>query len=192
MDITKGQKNIIIVTISTIALLIVSWIFIFLPAKDTVKTLKTELLQIEGKIGGLKDIIGKDKPLSEGITILEQELENLKKRFPDSEEGTLRIISNLAHRSGLDVISFKPRKKNLLLDENKNAKEIDDCLCKKMSVSMIVRSGYLQLGSFLEALRKEVPHILTVERLNITKESGRDELKADINLTMYLLIEKNR
>lgn len=192
MDITKGQKKILIITSIIIGLFLIFYIFIYLPAKNTVELLKAELLQIEDEINTTKTIIGKDKPLESGLSVMQKQLEELDRRFPDSEEETLQMISNLAYKSEVNITSIKPQPKSLFLDKNGNMVRIGDKLCHKMPISMAVRSTYKKLGKFLEALRQNIPHLLTVEKLRIAKDSGQDGLRADINLTMYLLCEERK
>ena len=189
MDITQGQKRILIITSIIAALFIVFYVFIYLPATDTVKRFKAELLQIENKINTTESIVGKDRPLEKGFSALQKQLKELSIKFPDSEKETLKAVSNAAYASGLNVVSTKPQAMVLVLDKNKNPVKVGNRFCKKMTVSITTRSTYKDLGRFLEALRNDIPNLLTIEHLKITKVQKKGEIKADINLTMHLLSE---
>jgi len=189
MDITQGQKRILIITSIIAVLFIVFYVFVYLPAKDTVKRFKAELLQIENKINTTESIVGKDMPMEEGFSALQKQFKELNTKFPDNEKETLKAVSNVAYASGLNVISTKPQPRVLVLDKNKNPVKIGNRFCRKMTISMTIRSTYKDLGRFLEALRNDIPNLLTIERLKIRKGQEKDEIKTDINLTMHLLSE---
>lgn len=188
MEITRGQKKILITASVGAALFLIFWIFIYLPAKNSVSALKEEILQIENKISATTSIIG-EEPLEKGLSTLQERLEALDRKLPDSEEETLRMISSTAHETGVNVISTKPQPKSIFLDRDKNMVRIGNKLCHRMPMSMHVSSSYNKLGRFLESLRKDVPSISTIEKLTLTKQPEQYELNANINLTIYLLCE---
>lgn len=190
MYITKGQKKILIMVSIAIVLFVVFWIFIYMPASNSVKILKAEFIEVENKINNLESIIGKNRKFEEGFFMLQEHLDELDNKFPVGEEETLRLISKAGYACGIDINSIKPQPKKLILDENENVIKIDKRLCQKMPISLVVKSKYKELGNFLENLREDIPHLLTVERVKIVKGQFQTDLDIDIDLTMYLLIEE--
>jgi Tfp pilus assembly protein PilO len=187
ITITKGQKKILIAVSIAIGVLLIFHILIYQPAKNSMRSLKSELDQIEARIDATKTIIGRDKPLAEGFSILQKRFEEVDKKFPENEEETLQIISSLAYKSGVNISSIKPRPVRKYLDKNGSAVRIGNKTCHQIPLSISGRAAYKKLGSFLESLREEVPNLLTVEKLKVSKESSKYELSVDMDLTMYLL-----
>ena len=187
MEITKAQKKILIVGLSALAAFIIFWVFVYLPAESSVKKLKAKLIDLEGKIFRIEAIIGEENSFEEGFNALEEEFQRLERMLPDSEEDTLRAISDAAHRLGIDIISIKPQPKVPFSEEEDVT--IDGRPCEKMAISIIIRSKFKELGEFFEILRKDIDQLLTVERVGIAKVENQTDLNADVKLTIYLLAE---
>jgi hypothetical protein len=154
-----------------------------------VQKLKTELRAVEGKIQAIETAVGKDKSLEEGVALLQQQLDDLDKKFPVSEQEALRVISKLAYKYGLDVSSVKPQPKNLLMGTQNKAMAIDGKACQRLPVAIIAGATYKKCGDFFETVQHKIPYLTTVDRLRLTKTSAQYELNADIVLTVYPLTE---
>jgi len=188
IDITKGQKKILIFTGIGVAVFIAFWMLIYRPASGKVKDYKKDLLEIEAKISATKAIIG-DKPLEEGIKVMREQLKELDERLPETEEGTLQMISGAAYSSGVSVKSTKPQGRSKFHDSAKKTVEIESKFCHRIPISLAISSTYKELGRFLEGLKTEVPSISTMEKLTVSRQSDGRKLNADIELTIYLLCE---
>jgi Tfp pilus assembly protein PilO len=190
--ITKGQKNILLITAIAVVLIAGFRLFVYRPTKNTVRKLKTELAAVQYKINAIEAVVGQNKSLEEGVVLLQERLNELDKKFPDNERETLRMISKLAYKHGLNVTSIKPQSKSLFTDKNNSPVTVEDKVYETMSISMVAHAPYVKLGKFLEAIRRDIAHLLSVKRLTLAKKAKQYELNADIELVLYLLTEKTQ
>ena len=150
----------------------------------------TEFKETEGEINAVESMTGKGRSIDEGFSILKTKLDELDAKFPSDEKGALRSISDIAHKYGLNVVSMKPEVKIPFLSKNGKPIMIEGKYCQKSQVFVTAYSSYKGLGKFFLALKENLPQLITVEYLKMLKESGKKELRADINMTMYLLTEE--
>lgn len=191
MDITKGQKKIIIATAIVTAVFILFLIFVYLPTRNTVGMLKAELSGVEASIDATSRIIGEGIPLEKGLAALQTRLEGMEKKFPQSEEEVIKTISNIAYKTGVSITSIKPQQKAAYLDKGDKATRIEGKICQQIPVSIVGYATFKKLDAFLEALRKDAPNFSTVDSLTIAK-GQQYELNVNLTLTIYLLVTENR
>ena len=186
--IASSQKKIIYRSLITISVFLILWLFIYLPVKKRVRGLQSELSRLESEIKNIESIAGK-ATMSEGINSMHQRFQELNNKFPAKEEEALGLFSNFAKKLNIELISIKPKPKEILLDEDDKEIQIEGKTCQIVFVSVRLRCDYENLVKYIETLKDNLPGFLTIEKLNIAKykfqNTARLEITLDFNL--YLL-----
>ena len=105
-------------------------------------------------------------------------------KFPEKEEESLRILSDIARNLNIEIISISPKPKRVF----EAAGRVEEKICQFISVSMEMRGTYFNLVKYIESLKKDLPAFLSIEELRIKKERIEGSL-LNIMLTfkLYLL-----
>ncbi len=169
-------------------ILVLTNAFIYVPALRKIDALNSELSAMQSQIEQIEAAVGRERSIAAGIELLKNRYGQLDMKFPSKEEDALRSISELARERNIAIITMKSQPKVQFLDaENKNV-EIDGKICQILPVAIEMKSGYKDLGQYIETLKKSLPAYVTIERLKIQKESGAAlDLKVTLELNLYLL-----
>lgn len=186
--ISPSQKKIIIIAILVILAFLGFWIFIYFPAKTSVNRLKAEIVNLESQIQEIDTLTDKSNSIAEGIRSLEGKFCQLENRLSQKEQEGLRMLSDLARKFGLEVVSIRPQLKNALLDRGNQKMEIEGKACQSVLVTIEIRCTYRDLVRYLENLTRSTIMLTGVERLKINKDaSGSAVLNVTLDLNLYLL-----
>lgn len=184
---SQSQKKIITISLLVVVVFLVFLFFIYLPSRDTVIKIKSELLSCENQIQEIKTIVSGVKSQGEGIRILKEKLKGLDNKFPSKEEEASKMLSALARKVNIEIISVKLESKKELIDENNNKIGIEEKTCQSILVSMEIKCPYKDLISYIRALKESLPALVTVEALRISKD-GPQPLTLNVTLTLNLYI----
>lgn len=150
--------------------------------------MQKELMTAEDQIKEIEAVISKTKTLGEGIRLLKQRYQELDKRFPIAEEDSLRMLSELAKKLNIELISVKPESKKALFDGHNKNLQIEGRTCQVIYISIEMRCFYKDLVKYLEILKESLPAFMTVERLKINKDRfGMQKLNIILGINFYLL-----
>ncbi|MCF7908234.1 MAG: hypothetical protein K9L86_05145 [Candidatus Omnitrophica bacterium] len=188
-QITQSQKKIIIITVIVLLAFIIFWSLIYSPSRKKVAALKLELANIEKEVSDIEKIALEAGSLEKGITLLKERFSALEGKFPVKEEEALSKISDLARQSNISIISFKPGAKQAVLQGKKEALAIGQRICQSILVAIEINCTYTELVQYIERLRSELLALVTVERIEIIKDSSAKDrkLKVSLDFKIYLL-----
>lgn len=163
-------------------------IFVYVPTLRKASLLKNEFLVMQSRIEKIEALVGHEQSPTEWITLLKDRERQLDIKFPAKEEEALRLISDLARTHRIVIIMMKSQPKADFLDaENKNV-DIDGKICRILPVTIELTSSYKDLGRYIEILKESLPAYVTVERLEMRKETAAaTNLKITLELNLYLL-----
>ncbi len=188
-NLSPSQKKIIIISLIVIAVFLIFWLFIYSPTKCSVQRYKRELISQESQIKEIEAVIGEAKTMDEGIRLLKARYQGLNNKFPQKEEDSLRMFSDIAKKLNIEIISIRPQPKREFLDEDNQKVEIEGATCLTVLVTIEMDCFYKDLVKYIQAL-KEASGLafVTLEKLQITKDkSGTPKLNIVLDLSLYLL-----
>ncbi len=186
--ITPSQKKIIIFTAAAVTAVALLGLFAYLPAVREISLLKGEVSGIRDQIEQIEASVGQGHSIAEGIEALKNRYRALDAKFPVKEEKALGLLSEFAKKCNITVVAIKSQPKVEFLDAKDQKVEIEGKICQILPVSIDVKSNYNDLGKYIEMLGESLPAYVTIEELNIRKESGgASGLRVTMELNLYLL-----
>ncbi|MEA3560852.1 MAG: hypothetical protein U9R31_03680 [Candidatus Omnitrophota bacterium] len=182
------QKEIIIITFLILSAFLICWIFIYFPSKNIVKRIKSELAGLQRQIYEIEAVIGRAKTTDKNIRALVEKSQKLNNAFPQKEEESLKMLSQLARNLNIELNSVKPQLRAVFLGEDKKEVKIEGKTCQKIFVSLEMKCFYKDLVKYIETLKKVLPALATVEILKAGKDcSGTTKLNVTLGINLYLL-----
>jgi len=188
-EITQSQKKIIVMGSIVIAAFITFWLFVYMPASNTVSRIKSDLANVEMQIKEIEAMIDDSIPLNESIMLLRSRSEYLSTKFPPKEEEALRMLSDFAQKSHIEVLSIKPEPKRVFLSEDDKEVGIEGKVCQEIYVFMTLSCSYNELVRYINALKQSLPAFVTIDKITINKRTrgSQDKIKRrDLNVTLGL------
>lgn len=186
--LSRVQKKALIISAVFVLSFIVLWLFICLPAGNTVKQLKEQLAGVDGQIKQIEDRVSQARSLDEGIKLLETDLTNLRNRFPSAEETSLKALASFAQKSDISVDSIRPLPKEELLDQNGIPVKIKGKSCYVISVAVAMKCSFFDLVKFTQIIEEKLPAFARIQKLNISSNSiNLQILSVNMDLNLYLL-----
>lgn len=188
-NLSPSQKKIIVISLIVISVFLTFWLFIYLPSKNTVRRIRSELINVETQIKEIEALIGEAKSIDEGIRLLKAKSQELNNKFPQREEDSLKMFSDMAKKLNIELISIRPQPKKEFLDADDRKVEIGGGTCLTILVSMEMKCFYKDLVKYLQALKESSDMaFITFEKLQINKDkSGTPKLNITLDLKLYLL-----
>ena len=153
--------------------------FIILPLKKVEEKLKdaqSELAKMEKMI---REVPNPEKSIEE----IQKKIKELKEKAASRRE-LPRIIQQLTKKSselGIEIISIRPLEETAIKEKNLPAG------VSKAYVEVILKASYKKIGEYLKAI-KDLPVILTLESLSITKPAEEEMGKGENTLIATLVI----
>lgn len=186
--ISLTQKKIIFIFAIVISAFLLFYFFVYSPAKNKVASLKQELSGVQGQIKAIEAITREAKTMEAGIALLETKYQQLSAKFPLKEEEVIKILSDLAPASNIEIISIRPESKTLFLDAGNQKIEIDGKSCQKVFVSIELRGIYHDLVKYLDSVKESMPAFINIEGVKISKDSAATvKLNINLGVSFYLL-----
>lgn len=85
-NLSPSQKKIIVISLIVISVFLIFWFFIYLPSKNTVRRIRSELINVEAQIKEIEALIGEAKSIDEGIRLLKAKSQELNNKFPQEKK----------------------------------------------------------------------------------------------------------
>ena len=177
----KNQHRLIIFIATILALIAVFFFLYYSPKSKEIQGLKSRQTYLHGEIKKVEATVAKLDHHKEEKKEVEKKFEEASKLLPEQKEipSLLDNISSLGTNSGLNVISFKPKK------------ESPQQFYADIPVELLVDGPYHNVGVFLDKISK-LPRIVTVSDITMGSPNKQDDimiLKTKINLLTYRFIE---
>ncbi len=185
--LTPAQKKIAISALILALVFFAVWLFLYLPSRNMLRTLKTQLDAAEDEIAEIQALLGRGVSIEQGLTSLKKRHQDVSAQFPAKEEEAIKVFSDVAKKLNIEVESLKSEPIRPLLI-GKDKVEIEGRACQFTSVSLRMRCTYLEFVEYAENVKQSLPALLTIEKLKITRNSpGAKELNIDLVFNLYLL-----
>jgi len=153
--------------------------FIILPLKKVEEKLKNAQFELAKMEKMIREVPNPEKNIEE----IQKKIEKLKEKAASRRE-LPRIIQQLTKKSselGIEIISIRPLEETTMEGKNLPAG------VSKAYVEVILKASYKKIGEYLKAIR-ELPIILTLESLSITKPAEEEIGKGENTLIATLVI----
>lgn len=148
----------------------VFWFLIYLPNQKSALKIKSELYALEEQVKIIEEILSKTKTIESSRKLLEARFQRLTNKFSSKEAEALKMLSELARRVNIEVISVKPQPKKPFLDEDNRKIEIAGKSVQVIHVYMEMKCFYKDLARYLELLNENPLALEMIKRLKITRE----------------------
>ena len=189
IDITQNQKNIIVMSSIGVFVFLLLWVFVYFPSSKEISSLKKELTLTQQQIQGIELLLSGSQSRDEAIRVLKERQQYLSNKFPRQEEESLRLIPEVARKMNIEVVSLQPGSRSEFFDENGNQVIIDGKAANYLPITMEVVCFYKDMVSYLSELKNILPAFISVQNLNVRKESQLNgKVRSTIGFNLYLLI----
>ncbi|MDX9715028.1 MAG: type 4a pilus biogenesis protein PilO [Dissulfurispiraceae bacterium] len=185
-NMTPGRKKLLL-AMPPLVIILVALIMFIMPAMEEINKIETELKNQGQQLALAKQKAGKLSSLIAENEDLKVKIKELELQLPDEKEVStlLRQVSELGIRSGLNIISWKPKGKNM-----HSSKEIYE-----IPVDVEMRGNYHMFGQFFSNITK-LSRIVNLNNANIkslSQQKGSANLGVTFTAVTYSLIpEKER
>jgi Tfp pilus assembly protein PilO len=189
IEMTQSQKNIIVISAAALFVLLLLWVFLYLPGSKEITSLKNELSSTQQQIQGIEALLSGSQSRDEAIRILKQRQLYLSNKFPRQEEESLRLIPEVARKMNISVVSLQPGLRSEFLDEAGRQVVIDGKTASYLPITMEVVCFYKDMVSYLTELKNSLPAFISVVSLNVVKDNQLNgKVRSTIGFNLYLLI----
>lgn len=185
-NITPGKKKLLLIMPPLIIIVVAVMMFI-MPAMEEIGKMESELKNQEQQLAMAKQKAGKLSSLIAENERLKNMIKELELQLPDEKEVStlLRQVSDLGIRSGLNILSWKPRGKNV-----HSSNEVYE-----IPVDVEMRGSYHMFGQFFSNITK-LSRIVNLTNANIktlSQQKGSANLGVTFSAVTYSIIpEKER
>lgn len=160
------------------SLVYIPWQLKLIEVKKEFAFMQKDLIEISGlKVG--------EGFASEFREELDSKVVMFSKKFPLSEEGTMRELSKLAFEHGVNITSLRSSFKKINQDKENFVSFLGQAP-KKVQLVIFAEGTYINLGKFLEDIRTKLNAAAVLEKLSVVKVSDTDKLRIQISLFFYL------
>ncbi len=187
VNLSKGQKILFLTIFIIFVAILIFWLYIYSPGKDKVKEMQKELAKVKADVAEIDQLIGGRPMLDEVYRKLHDRHTKLDKLIPRDDKAALRVISSLAGKSDIEVMSFKPSEPVLAPLPVK----LKTGTSMKMSVSMQLKCTYRNFGGYLNTLKENpATNLLMIDRIIMSKARRQedDRLTVVMDATLYYIV----
>ena len=178
-NLTKAQKNIFILSIVIIIFLLCFWVFIYLPQKNKLASIKKEIADIDAQIAQINRMSG-GRDLTEVATSYNAQLRDVSSVFSFSEGELIDNLSKEAKKLNIEINSIKPLERQAI-------KEKENLDIEELPVNMQLSCEFRDLANYLKVLRDSFPILVKVKKIDIQGAGeGKDILNVNLQISAYL------
>jgi hypothetical protein len=179
VNLTKAQRNIFILSITIVIFLLCFWVFVYLPQKNKLSSIKKEITYIETQIAQINKMTG-GRDLTEVATGYNTQLRDISAVFSFSEEELIDNLSKEAKNLNIEINSIKPLEKKAI--EEKTHLKIEE-----LPVNMQLSCEFRDLANYLKILKDNFHMLVKVRKIDIMGAGeGKDVLKVNLQISAYL------
>ncbi|RJP28072.1 MAG: hypothetical protein C4533_06270 [Candidatus Omnitrophota bacterium] len=188
LSLNEAQKKIAVVLMVFIIIILVLWITIYRPLRIKELNLGLELKALNAQIAQIESIFGSDASIDEGMLRIKKASEAALDKLPADEKDSIRMLSDVARKHNIEIISIKPQPKSLVLDKDRKEIQAEGKTCHSIFVSIDMISSFSDLVAYLAVLENEFKTFITVEELAINRlELSGAKLPVILSINLYLL-----
>ncbi|MFH1504325.1 MAG: hypothetical protein ABIH08_02915 [Candidatus Omnitrophota bacterium] len=182
--IKLSKQTFLVLVFAGVSILFFS--FLYIPGLKKLNKIKQELSSIQKEFKEIAGLSSQTAILPKFLTALNENEGFLSEKFSHLEEETIKGVSEIGAAQGIFIISIRSSFEALNSQESSVFSSFNQKV-KKACLNISAQGNYIQLGKFLENLRKEFETFVIPDKLNITKASGTDKLNIQMRLFFYLV-----
>ncbi|MBN2654112.1 MAG: type 4a pilus biogenesis protein PilO [Nitrospirae bacterium] len=180
-NLTPGKKR-LLVLLPPLVIVVVAVMMFILPAMEEINKMDAELKNYESQLLQAKKKAGKLSSLIAENENLKMKIKELEMQLPDEKEVStlLRQVSDIGIRSGLNIISWKPKGKNV-----HSSNEVYE-----IPVDVEMRGSYHRFGHFFSNITK-LNRIVNISNANmkaLNQQKGGADLAVTFSAVTYSII----
>ena len=117
----------------------------------------------------------------------------MKERFSSKEESVYRTLIAAADKLGIDIRSLKPGKKHQSETLASAGTLVKDFDIIEVQIALSFKTTYKQLGDFFRVVQNEIPVVVRVDNVTMTRshENVRGQINVELDMTAFLLQGKD-
>lgn len=165
--------------------IIVVFFGLYRPMHKKAFVLKMELMNLKRQIHDIEKVAVAFSDKEAGIKELKNRSQALDAQFISDEEAGYRIISGLAKKQGVEIVSLQPEAKVDYMDADGQRVAADNKLASKVPVLVELKGSYKDVVAFVDALEHSTELFVTFDGIKITKSDFK--ILVVLNITLYLL-----
>lgn len=181
--LTKEQKKLIYIASIAALLLLIFWIFIYLPQARRLSLIKKRLMDVEKEIEQVDRITG-GRELKEVMQGFNSRLNEIFSKMPPRFDDVVDDLSEEARKLGIEVKDINFLSKKVLKDK------VPGYELEELPMVMNLVCEYNALGDYLNLLRTRFPVVVKIGQLDIKGAgAGNPKLDAALRISAYLARE---
>jgi Tfp pilus assembly protein PilO len=185
-DLIQPQKKIVLVVLTAIAVFFILWLFAYFSLRAKIKAASALLEGAEKQIQETESLVADAKSIDEGLLALRQRLQELNSKFPQKEEESLKILSDLARENNIEVRTLRPQSKTQAI-QGQEGIGADGKALWRVLISLEMSASYKDLVAYLDSLKESLNAYFTIEKLEMRKAEGGGKLGINMDINLYLL-----
>lgn len=184
---SKEQKKIITQSGIFILVVILVFVFAYLPQRKKIIETKEAMAVVEKEIMQIESVAQEGESIEGVVGLFEKKLEVLELMFPYKEEGILKDIQQMAHELGIEIESIQLGNKEKVDWKSK----IEGRDCFELPIALTIKCNFRTLIEYLKELVDNFPSLILVNQVSIVQsENEESKLRINVNLSAYLLIKE--
>ncbi len=186
--ITFSQIAIFVWGLSILFVAVIFFQFVDGPADMRILDIQDRVALVESRLKWIKQTIDTIQDPAKVLDHFRETERALGRRFPDTAEKSLLMLTDYANKFGVRVERIQPESPRKIVNARGAALGADGKVCYGVQVSLKFKGEYYNLVKYLDALRKVVPAFLVARNLSIdNKFSSEPRLEGTLDLSLYLL-----
>ena len=187
--IDLNKKDIIKISV-ILFVLVVLFMFIYLPQHQKVNRIKKQIEIMQEQIDLTKNMLGDLSQLGFVLGQMQQEMFSFEKRLPEKKHisSILSELSNLTKQSKVEVVSLNPERPTHITNDNGEVVKIDQNALSSFRINMDIKGSYKELADYLKRVQESLNIFAAIDEISISRADDiYPKLNAKFTLTMYLI-----
>lgn len=186
--ITYSQIAIFVWGFSILFAVVLFFQFVDGPADTRVLDIQDRVNLLESRLRWMAQTIEAIQDPELALDYFRETDRSLERRFPDTEEKSLLMLTDYANKFGVRVERIQPGMPRKVVNGRGGAVGADGKVCYGVQVSLKFKGEYYNLVKYLAALRQVLPAFLVVRNMSIENSfSSAPKLTGNLDLSLYLL-----
>lgn len=158
------------------------------PADSRVSDIRDRVDLVESRLKWMTQTIDVLQEPSKVLEFFRERNRDFGRRFPDSAEKSLLMLTDYANKFGVRVERVRSEKPRKVVNARGRFLSADGKACYGVEVTLKFKGDYYNLVKYLDALRRVLPAFLVVRNISLENSFSSDlRLEGHIDLSLYLL-----
>lgn len=190
----KDKKQLLGISVIVLVVLIF-FIFVYMPQHRKVSSLKKQAQDIEEQIGLTKSILGDMRKLGPLLGQMQLEMKRFEDRLPTTKE-IASVLSELSSRlkesSSLRILSIRPQEPLPILDKDAKPVYMDEKPLNKIEIELNLQATYKDLAEYIRKVQDSPRTLVTIDSIEMSKNDSITPMLDIMTLFTIYVIGKDR